>query len=185
MTGDEFYTHLVQLGPNDDEGLTALTQKVLEDSRDAPNTAARLWKEGGRFAPQARQVLGELEDVALVPVISQGDPAAVQEVVWALRTMGAQTAELERKIVKYIDAHLGDARKMPVRTDLGPMEEKPPVVRVCDEAYLQMRRLLNVEESTQQYLANSRAFLNLPEDQKNEEIHKAKESRAWTRWTAR
>src|SRR5579862_6846549 len=183
MTSDEFYARLTQVGAEDDQGAGALAKEVIEDSREAPDRAAQIWKEGTNFAQQAKLVLANLADLALVPMISHGDPAATADVVWALRTQGAQLAQLQRKIVKYIDAHLIDTRKMPSRPDFGPTEEKAPVVRVCDEAYLQLRRLLNVEESEEQYMANSRAFLRLPEAQKNEEISKARQSRAWTRLT--
>jgi len=105
--------------------------------------------------------------------------------VWALRTEGLQLAEMLRKIVKYFAAHLSDTRKVPASRGAGPTEEQPPVVRICDEAYLQLRRLVNLEESMDQYLLNSRAFLNLPEARKDEEIRKSRQSRAFTRFTGR
>ncbi|HVN07116.1 MAG TPA: hypothetical protein VMT86_22010 [Bryobacteraceae bacterium] len=176
---------LAQIAPGDDQGLDALAQEAIEDARAAPDIAVKLWKEAGPYAPQAKLVLSRLEDVSLVPLSAKGDPAAAAEVVWAMRTEGLHLAELARKIVKYFEAHLADTRKMPARSDLGPVEEKPPAVRVCDEAYLQMRRLLNLEESTDQYLQNSRTFLSLPEAQKDDEIQKARKSRAWTRFSAR
>ncbi|HUO31202.1 MAG TPA: hypothetical protein VMU80_18405 [Bryobacteraceae bacterium] len=185
MTSEEFHTRIAQLAPGDQPGLDALAQEVIDDARAAPDTAVKIWKEAGPFAPQAKLVLAGLEDVSLIPLSSKADPAAVSEVIWALRTEGLRIAELDRKIVKYFEAHLADKRKMPPRRDLGPTEEKPPVVRVCDEAYLQMRRLLNLEESTDQYLQNSRAYLSLTEAQKDDEIQNARKSRAWARLAAR
>jgi hypothetical protein len=74
-----------------------------------------------------------------------------------------------------------DRRQAPPQQADAAMEEQPPPIRVCDEAYLQLRRLLNIEEGDPQYFLNARAFLNLGNAEKDAEIHRARKSRGWSR----
>ena len=60
------------------------------------------------------------------------------------------------------------------------MEEAPAARRVCDEAYLQLRRLLNPRESVERYHLNASAFLQLSTEEKENEIRKARKSRMFS-----
>jgi hypothetical protein len=53
---------------------------------------------------------------------------------------------------------------------------------VCDEAYLQLRRLMNTTESEDSYLLNESIYLQLDFDERDEEIIEAKVSGKWDRW---
>ena len=57
------------------------------------------------------------------------------------------------------------------------VEEKPAPRRICDEAYLMYRRLLNTRESEEDYLVNRRIFLKQTDDDKDREIFFARKSR--------
>jgi hypothetical protein len=61
------------------------------------------------------------------------------------------------------------------------MEEAGPPYRVCDEAYVSLRRILHFETLVQ-YLMESRHFLSLPEADKNREIQSWRETGSFTRY---
>jgi hypothetical protein len=184
MNGEDFCSRLSKLAANDENGLSALAHDVMQDAREAPDSAVRVWKQGGQLSRQAMMIITQLGDLALVPLIAAGDPIPVSQVVWSLRTQTAILTGIQTLVVRHIDALLSDVRRLPMRVDLGPSDERIPPVRICDEAYLQMRRLLNVEESAADYVASSQVFLNLPEDDKNAQILKARKSPAWIRLVA-
>ncbi|MFN7996056.1 MAG: hypothetical protein U0Q18_20770 [Bryobacteraceae bacterium] len=181
MNGEDFCSQLSKLAANDENGLSSLAKAIIQDAREAPDSAVRVWKQGGQLSRQAMMIVAQLGDLALIPLISAGDPIAVSQVIWSLRTQTAILADMQARVVRHIDALLGDVRRLPMRVDLGPSDERIPPVRVCDEAYLQMCRLLSVEESAADYVASSRGFLNLPEDDKDAQILQARKSAAWIR----
>lgn len=184
MTRHNFLERLSKLSPEDSAGLTALAQDVVREAREAVDTAVQAWQQGDEATSRkAMLVLAEVEDLALVPLIDAGPARTVEQVMWSERTVGAGLAELQRRALRWIDNLLMDKRRAPVRKSVPPLEEQPPPVRVCDEAYLQMRRLLNVEEGKEKYFTNARAFLFLSDAQKDAEIQKARHSRAWTQFT--
>ena len=56
------------------------------------------------------------------------------------------------------------------------------VCRICDEAYLALRRLLAHDEDEMAQERNAHEFLALEDEAKDAEIRRARESGAWTNW---
>ena len=61
----------------------------------------------------------------------------------------------------------------------GIVEEKPIPRRVCDEAYLMLRKLLSYKEDEESLMTNERLFLRMTNEEKDKEIERLKSSKEW------
>jgi hypothetical protein len=185
MTREQFSERFYRLSDTDQVGITALAKQVMDDAREAVRAAVEAWSTGNAGQEQkAASILSALDELAFVPLTEKGDPPDPQRRVWFLRMAGSSYLEPRAKIIAAINRMLEDKRKPPVRpSSEPPMEENPPIPRVCDEAYLAHRQLLNFAESREQYYQNAHAFLALSEDQKDAEIQNLKKSNIWKRLT--
>jgi hypothetical protein len=183
MTREQFLERLSKLSPKDQTGLSALAKQIMDDAREPVRAAVQLWTTGDPDqAGKAASVLREVEELAFVPITQPKDPADTAHRVWLLRMAGMSLIDLRRKFVALIDRMLDDRRTPPAMPMPGPpAEENPALPRVCDEAYLAHRRLLNFAESPAQYYMNEREFLALPEEQRDEEIRNLRKTNTWTR----
>ena len=89
---------------------------------------------------------------------------------------------LRQRIVAALDPLLEDREIVPAPDVPGPIEEVPPPCRICDEAYLALRRLLAHDEDEMAQERNAHEFLALEDEAKDAEIRRARESGAWTNW---
>jgi len=184
MTREQFLDRFYRLSDADQVGITALAKQVMDDAREAARAAVEAWLTANNPGQEqkAASILSALEELAFVPLTEKGDPPDPQRRVWFLRMAGSSYLEPRAKIIAAINRMLDDKRKPPTRPGAGPpLEENPPIPRVCDEAYLAHRQLLNFAESREQYYQNAHAFLALPEDQKDAEIQNLKKSNTWKR----
>ena len=130
----------------------------------------------------ASELLNELGDIAIIPLLEAGpDLIEIQRANLILMTGNAQI-EVRKKIVTSIVPLLEDKEKIPYEISLDNVEEEPPIRRVCDEAYLQLRRLLNTTESEESYLINKSIYLHLDFNERDKEIADTKASGKWDRW---
>jgi len=183
MTREDFLEKFGQLALTDELGASALAREVVDDARAPVRAAVEQWVTNPAQAAKARTVLGELEELAFVPLTERGDPADPRQRVWLLRTAGRSHSEFRAKLVAMITRMLEDRRRPAPRpsSETKPEESTAPsaIPRVCDEAYLAHRQLLNFAESTEDYAATENAFLALPEAKRDEEIQRLKQSRTW------
>jgi hypothetical protein len=187
MTREQFLEQFSRLSAHDPMGVTALAKQVMDDARQAVRTAVEVWLGANPGqAQKAAALLAELEELTFVPLTERGDPMEAERRVWLLRTAGNSQLGMRAKYIALIN-RMFDDRRQPVapRIPGPPMEENPPMPRVCDEAYLAHRQLLNFAESREQYYANERAFLALPEAKRDEEIRNLRKSNTWSRLTSR
>jgi len=180
MTSEEVVAALRSADASQDDVLDKLSRKLTEQAREPVRAVVELASEGDpKTFSKAAQVLSGIGDLAVVPLLEGPDPKAVPVKLWTIRT--ALTAHLEErhKIVARLDAMLADKTVIHWST-VGPTERAPQPSRVCDEAYLLMRKLLNVGEGRTASVNERSAFLGLSDQAKDAEIAKAKHSRVWT-----
>ena len=79
-----------------------------------------------------------------------------------------------------VDTLLDDQETLPRRL-AGPIEQPPPKRRVCDQAYLLMRKIVHWGESLLDASVQENQFLNLPDDLKDARITEARVSGIWNR----
>lgn len=150
------------------------------DPREAAKLSMRLEEQVA--AEGARQVLARLEELAIDPLLEGAKPELPEQDLWVAQTL-VESQILVRRRIAELSRLLGDGRPVPFPSDRGLKEETvPPPRRVCDEAYLVLRRLVNWSEDEDDYLLNSDAFLHLTDQQRNEEIVNARQRNVWSTW---
>ncbi|MEO5619070.1 MAG: hypothetical protein ABIS67_14975, partial [Candidatus Eisenbacteria bacterium] len=108
-------------------------------------------------------------------------PEPLDALVWDIHLLGDMVLGARARLLEKLDALSEDQRNVPVGDGPSPRDEKPQPRRVCDEAYLIVRRLMSNEPEEALYL-NSRLFLNLSNEQRDQEIFFAKRERRFTRF---
>jgi hypothetical protein len=172
---------LYNTGEIDD--LEKLGNEIIKRSRKEVEDIIRIWVEDEEgLMEDASELLNELGDIAIIPLLEAGpDLIEIQRANLILMTGNAQI-EVRKKIVTSIVPLLEDKEKIPYEISLDNVEEEPPIRRVCDEAYLQLRRLLNTTESEKSYLINKSIYLHLDFNERDKEIADTKASGKWDRW---
>jgi hypothetical protein len=90
----------------------------------------------------------------------------------------AQLANRSR-IVAALDGMLDDTTLLKTEKLSGHVEEQPVPTRVCDEAYMLLRRLL-AREDTEAVIFNRQAFLDMTDEERDAEIERLRTSHEWT-----
>ena len=165
---------------DDENALDAVTAAARDRGRESASAATELWHSFDfRVSGRAGAVLQRLGDLAVSPLMAPPDQVADSRQVWALRTADAAERGLRRRVAGRITAALSDRRAVPPGAEVGGMDETPPPRRVCDEAYLLLRKLEHLGETAEDYYMNERAFLRSEETERDHEIQNAAQSRSF------
>ena len=160
--------------------MDALAKSVTEEARQETREAVKFWLSGGpELSQKAMSLLGRLDDLAIVPLAETSGLHDVRQDAWLLRTIGEVETELRSRVVARVARMLDDPRRIPLRSYPRPSPEKAPMRRICDEAFLLMRRLMDPSEGQEQYERYAGSFLGMPERERDQQIRKAKEARVW------
>ena len=160
--------------------LDAVAKKVEREARAAARYAvANLAASDRKVAGSAIAVVIRLKDLAIVPLLDAPEASEADDRVWRIENMVDAQLELRQRIVGRLPKMLDDPTAVPIGSG-GVAETAPPPRRVCDDAYVLLRRLLNTAESAEQQHASTNAFLALPDDRKDEQIRNARNG-TWTR----
>jgi len=183
MTHDQLIEQLKRLEAHQQAEMDALSERVAKEMRAPVRSGLTAWLDADpKLSANATAFLSNLEELAIVPLLNAPDTVPTDKRVWMLRTVAAAELELREKVVARIEKMLDDKTPVPPPKLIGRVEEKPLPRRVCDEAYMQLRMLLNTTEERGTYFLNCDAFLNLSEPERDDEIRKARQSRTWTKF---
>ncbi len=170
MTPDELSAALEALAPMRIADQNALAAAVR---RDTTALAARAIELAGAvdepMAVKARTLAGELEEMAVAALLSAKPASSLAEEVWRIRTAAAAVIALRARVAAHLRSMLGDRRLTPLARGLEGLAHAPPA-RVCDEAYVALRELVNIEESRGGFTLDRWAFLRLSYEEKDAEI---------------
>ncbi len=166
-----------------DEAL-ALAAAILADAWKGARAAVEVWRgPEAKAAHNALVVLSQLGELAVAPLIEASSPRTGRERIWLLRTIAEAGIGLRAKIIARVEAALDDRELVHPPKPVGPCEEPPRPHRVCDEAYVQLRRLVGPAESEEDAVIQAWLFLKLDEAAKDAEIAKAR-TREFTDFTS-
>lgn len=165
----------------DENQLIALATSLTEESRSSARMAAKIFAAGDDEAADGAQILlTHMEETAILPLVESIAHPKVADRVWVLRAAVQAETALRRKLMKKLEKSLDDRTVVPASLH-GPVERMPPKLRVCDQAYLLLRKIIYVGADLNELLANEDAFLNLPDEVKDAKIREARRSGEWTR----
>lgn len=178
----ELLVRLTRTDVTKESEISGLAKDVENSARQPVREAVELWKKGDEIGVKAMELLSRLDELAIVPLLELSETFPPAQQVWALRTVAANAMLFRSRVAQAIDRLLDDRRPVPLPPSRRPVEEPPPPRRICDEAYLAMRRMLNPSEDRERYILNSDVFRHLPENERDEEIQKARSGGIWAEW---
>lgn len=180
MTQSELVDTLRKIDSNQVGGVDALAKTVTKESRSLARTAAAHLNDPDRnVADNAMSLLIQMDDLATVPLLDAPEAAGAYDAVMRMRVIVDSQLEIRKRTIDRLKTMLGDKRTLSYGT-LPNTEELPPQSRVCDEAYVMLRRLLHTTEKQDAQLMNARLFLRLPEARRDVEIHKSANLMTWS-----
>ncbi|WP_394823277.1 hypothetical protein [Pendulispora albinea] len=133
----------------------------------------------GAFAHNANMLLINLEDLAIVPLVESNPTSPKARVDTVTQAVEAELV-LRRKSIARRDKLLDDRTPVPIET-CGHPEKEPPPRRVCGEAYVLMRQIVNFGKSGVDARVDARMFLHAPDDFEDAQIARARQSGIWNR----
>ncbi len=171
---------LRSMSVEDFNGLEGLSRMIVEKSSKELKEIVRFHhREGMLDQRKARTVLLGAGDVALPPLLASLDPRDADRYVWDVETCVDLHAGHRAKLAAVLGGMLDDKREL-MTPEISPTEEERPARRrVCDAAYLQLRRLLSFEESEPDLFLNSVLYLQMDDERRDAEIARARTSRRW------
>lgn len=180
MTQNELVVALRRISPSQQVELDTLAKNVVRDSRALPRVAAaHLSDPDPNLASNSMSLLIDIEDVAAVPLLEAPEPAEPYDRIARMTIVVDSQIEVRKRIVDRLNELLRDNRPLNYKK-MPRVEETPPESRVCDEAYVLLRRLLDTSEDQERQLTNTRLFLRLPESRRDIEIRKAENLKTWS-----
>jgi hypothetical protein len=174
------------LNPNDNRKVDSLVESIRSHAWEQTRQVVEMAKQKDpdeQSVQNARLVLLSLGDVGLTPLLDSLPSDSPEKLVWSLQTAVGFHRDNQARIVKILNQLLADKRQLPPH-EQGPFtEEKIPDRRVCDEAYLLMRRLLAMEGEDDN-MVNSRIFLySMSGEERDKEIARLLNTKTWVALT--
>jgi len=181
MNAGEAQKRLSALKRNEWDKLDALTKDIVSQSRAPLDALADAWAataaDQRRKAARVLRLLEELGIRAWLGTLSRVGSAARLEA-------GAPVVDAYRathdQLLKALTPLLDDTTALPPPKLVGPAEERRPATRVCDEAYLLLRRLRKADEGPTLRAASERAFLLLTDRDRSREIKLYQDKQTWS-----
>ncbi len=173
-------TAIRELDPNDDDELNNIARAIQEESRQSPRKVVEvLHSENKEDSKRAALVLMNIGDLAITPLLESIDSGNAESLVWDMEMAVSIQLENRNRVVRILDQMLLDKRYLKEPEPPLKVEGTPPSRRVCDQAYLMMRKLFAIQEDEEELLTNTDVFLDMSDEQRDAEINRAKETRKW------
>lgn len=180
MTSHELIEVLRQLDTNQESAVDELAKAFKEHAQAPVRIAvAMLNDRDPKMSERAAALITNVGDLAILPILESQEPTEAADKVWNMDVVITAHLAVRGQVVQRLNSMMSDKKKIPWGK-LGPGEGVPAPSRICDEAYLMMRRLLNTNEDRVQFAHERKAFLALSDVEKDNEIQKAKKSNGWT-----
>lgn len=174
-TSEAAYDELLT-GSGDPE---ALGERVVNDAWVAPRSLLMLSRSGGdrALASAARAVADELGLLMLTPLLELGPPPGPAGIATYFDDLVRAELDLRARVTKALVGHLEDTRDVPYFEELkgAPPDQKPVPRRVCDAAYLALRRMGKLGDDDQR----SEDFLELQPSFRDRLVAEGKQTGDW------
>jgi hypothetical protein len=129
---------------------------------------------------RARAIILSMGDVPFGPLIDTPSPQDPDLLVWDMQTIAEIHLSNQSKLTKRLIAMLDDKRQVPIPTIPPEVEEKPIPHRVCDDAYLILRKMLS-DESEEEFMENNDAFIrDMTDNQRDAAIDEFRKTKKWS-----
>jgi hypothetical protein len=174
---------LDQLDPKDKRSREVLADSLRQETYGPAETLVKYWRRHtGPDADKALFVLQRLGPAAYPALMQDIDTVTPEDRIFILEDQVERHVQQRRELAAKLIVSLDDKRLLQVGSASpapASLEQPPPPSRVCDRAYLLLRRLVNNQEDEEQGAREAWQFLRLEDAQKDAAIGKARVSREW------
>jgi hypothetical protein len=184
MDQREFITRLRRIDPENGGQIVRLAHELRHAAQDPIEAAAAEWKgTDPTMSRKARRFLSEMNELAIGPLADSPAPATPSQRVWLAQTVVAADLELRGRVAGRLFYLLDDRTQLPLAPRPPDIEGQPIPRRVCDEVYIELRRLLNSSEAESAYYESVDRFLMLTNAERDAAIADARRTPpVWTRF---
>jgi hypothetical protein len=160
--------------------LDSLSEEIKIKSRKETNELIKILHSGKEEeVKKTSMLLMSIGDLSITPLLDSLDSNNPNNYVWEADIALSLHLQNRKKISKIINSMLLDTRLLKDPELKGVVEEKPVPRRVCDEAYLMLRKLFAHKEDEETLMTNERMFLSMSNEERDKEIERLKSSEEW------
>lgn len=171
---------LKKVDVDDYKKLDSISEEIILRSRkDGRELVNILHSSDAIERKKAANLILGLGDLVIIPMLDSLDNENPDNYAWEMDAIVTSHLEDRNKIVSKINSMLLDKRLMKTPKLMGVSEEQPTPRRVCDEAYLMLRKILAFKDDEEELMTNERFFLGMSNEEKDEEINRLKYSNDW------
>ena len=129
---------------------------------------------------RARAIILAMGDVSFGPLMESPPPQDPGHLVWDMQTAAEIHLSNQSKLTKRLIALLEDKRPVPIPPIPPEVEEKPIPHRVCDDAYLILRKMQS-DESEEEFMENNEVFIrDMTDEQRDGAIDEFRKTKKWS-----
>jgi len=177
---EQFIDQLSDLAGQPQSVQDAFAAKHKSDARFAGQAAVRAWaSRDEKLAEQAFAFLVDVDELSIQPLLEGPLPDSAMNNAMAMRLLVSRESQLRKRLVERLELWLDDKRPVPQPRLPRGIEEQTPEHRVCDEAYVAMRRVVHFSDDEVRQLVDENRLYHLPDALRDEQIHKARATRSW------
>jgi len=176
----EFLKIFDSLDVENEDMKDSLAEKVKAVSMEIPGLVAQLSNSDSALTRRkGRAILTRIDNVAITPLLDGMNNNDPDKFIWNLELAADIHRDIESKIVSMLNKSLSDKRPLAVLPMPSHVEEKPDQLRVCDKAYLLLRKLVSFENEESE-MVNQRVFAHSwTDEQRDKEIKRLSENGKW------
>jgi hypothetical protein len=173
-------SQLKEIKLSDNKKLDSLSKAISEESLKDANELVRILHSGKEDeSKKASMVLMSIGDLAVNPMLESLDTKNADNYAWEMDVILSQYLQNRNRIKIVLNSMLLDKRQLKGPYLQGFVEETPVPRRVCDEAYIMLRRLTAFKENEEDLMMSEKVFLDMTDDLKDKEIDRIKSSKEW------
>lgn len=181
MDRQQVVQRVTALDVNDVKTSDAFIREMRDGSMEAPRALVAMWVNK-KEVQKSMRLIPDMEDLSIRPLLELSpEKLAPTDLAWVLSTASEGVAVLRDLLVRRLLTLLDDVKAAP-QANIPNSEEQPLPRRVCDVAYLALRRVLFFEEKAGTTAMNAWAFLSMTEVQREAEINNFKRTQEFTRF---
>jgi hypothetical protein len=162
---------LKRLAAGDDAGLRSLAGEITAESLDAPRAMVHAWATGADDAAgKACLVALQMQEFIIEPALDECDAAAGARRVTVLDAAVQALLPLRRHALRQLDVLLKDTTVLSAEGETPKKGEA--AARVCDAAYVHIRRLARVSDPAAAKLHTEAEFVALSYAERDQELQR-------------
>lgn len=183
MDQREAFTRSLKAYPINPAAQEAFVAAAMAEARFGAATAVSLMRsDDAELAVKAESFVRSIDELAIQPLLALPVPPDPSQAASYIGLLVEPELELRRKVLVKLDSMLEDRRDVPLEVPLGPKpEEQAKPRRVCDEAYVAMRSMIQFGEDLVDQFSDRDRFLGEPEAVRDAAIRRARQSATWQR----